>query len=452
MTQIFISYAREHEAFARRLYSEIETWGHVPWLDVINIHPGENFDTAIHVGMEAAEVILGVMTPESLQSENVLDEWAYARENNKRLILLLLCEVSKSQIPPQYIRKQRINLVEDEIEGLAKLKQELMGSQTVKKSKEKVHNQREAIPVYIEQAIAALDQFDPQKHEMAIAALAQSKHPAAQEALTAALNHSSQNIRVKVAITLAKITSENDVRVVPGLIEGVAYGDWVGSDIEETSKYFLVRRNRVIIPTLTKYLVDKNDQLRGAVIEIFTLLAEPADAPVLLKALDREESSELIDQLERTVERMGKTALPALIDALPIVTQRHVKIFVIRTLSKIQDKTATPAIIGKLSDDDRFVRGAAIKALAKLEDLNAVAPLIELLSDEEIVEQLDDDWPSNLPRILRVCDMAAGVLEHKFATPEALEAVQRWKQNFTGNSISVEKLWPDRSKKAKPRS
>lgn len=125
--QVFISYKREDEAFARRLYAEIAAWGYSPWIDVVHIPPGtspntKGWDDAIFDAMKAAEVVIGVMTPASVASENVLDEWDYALRNQKRLFILWLQDILEADIPPRYGRIQRLDFRYDQTAGLGKLR------------------------------------------------------------------------------------------------------------------------------------------------------------------------------------------------------------------------------------------------------------------------------------------------------------------------------------------
>ncbi|MBA3867854.1 MAG: toll/interleukin-1 receptor domain-containing protein [Anaerolineae bacterium] len=125
---VFISYKREEEAFARRLHDEVESWGFEPWLDVLNIQQGEEWDHAIHAGMRAAEIVIGVLTPASLTSKNVLDEWGYALSTDKRLFLLWLQNVPELDIPPRYIRIQRIDCRRNLDDGIAILQRALQSA------------------------------------------------------------------------------------------------------------------------------------------------------------------------------------------------------------------------------------------------------------------------------------------------------------------------------------
>jgi hypothetical protein len=125
---VFISYKREEVEFAKRLYGLIQACNFTPWLDVMNLQPGEDWDSAIHQGLKNAEIVVGVLTQESLASNNVLDEWGYALSTGKRLFLLWLREVDEADIPPRYIRIQRLDLRHDEAAGMESLRAALLSA------------------------------------------------------------------------------------------------------------------------------------------------------------------------------------------------------------------------------------------------------------------------------------------------------------------------------------
>ena len=120
--QIFISYKREDEAFARQLYSQIASWGYSPWLDVMHISADHNWDDAIDVALKASEVVIAVLTPESVASENVKNEWGYAESAQKRLVFVWLRDIPETAIPHRFIRRQRIDFRTDQAVGLSRLK------------------------------------------------------------------------------------------------------------------------------------------------------------------------------------------------------------------------------------------------------------------------------------------------------------------------------------------
>jgi len=72
---VFISYARIDEGFARQIASLLSKEGLSVWIDVEDIPAGERWSNAIQQGLDKAEVMLLIVTPESMASKNVADEW-----------------------------------------------------------------------------------------------------------------------------------------------------------------------------------------------------------------------------------------------------------------------------------------------------------------------------------------------------------------------------------------
>jgi thioredoxin 1 len=122
---VFISYKRENEDFARHLRDLLNEWGFNPWLDVCNIYPGDNWDAKIDQGLKEARVMIGLITPEALNSQHVQDEWAWAKENNRRLILLRLKPFNPETMSHRFIRINYIDLVQNESAGIKSLHQAL---------------------------------------------------------------------------------------------------------------------------------------------------------------------------------------------------------------------------------------------------------------------------------------------------------------------------------------
>lgn len=98
MGHVFISYSRNDydSAFVSLLTaSYLSKWGIEYWRDIEYIRAGEEWDTAIHYALKGAERLLLVMSPESMASPNVHDEWAYAIEQKIPIIPVYLreCEI-----------------------------------------------------------------------------------------------------------------------------------------------------------------------------------------------------------------------------------------------------------------------------------------------------------------------------------------------------------------------
>jgi len=130
-TQVFISYKREYIDFAKRVADKLRDWGYVPWLDVERIRPGENWDNSVFEGLKSSQVIVGVVTPESVKSENVRDEWAWARANSMPFIPLRLRNVPISDIPHTVIRVQHIDFTLDEGKAFGQLADRLAKPATI---------------------------------------------------------------------------------------------------------------------------------------------------------------------------------------------------------------------------------------------------------------------------------------------------------------------------------
>jgi hypothetical protein len=89
MAKIFISYSRKDEAFARQLATRLSGADAQVWIDVEDIPVGQKWSQAIQVGLDDAEVMLVIISPDSMDSSNVADEWQYYLDHNKPVIPVL---------------------------------------------------------------------------------------------------------------------------------------------------------------------------------------------------------------------------------------------------------------------------------------------------------------------------------------------------------------------------
>ncbi len=78
-------------------------------------------------------------------------------------------------------------------------------------------------PPAIQRAVDTLDSANPEERALAIDSLAQTDHPAAREALAAAVQHPVRDVRIRAAFTLAQFM---DTRAVSGLIEALDDENW----------------------------------------------------------------------------------------------------------------------------------------------------------------------------------------------------------------------------------
>ncbi|NDJ78685.1 MAG: TIR domain-containing protein [Chloroflexi bacterium] len=89
MAEVFISYSRKDEEFARWLADNLGNYGVDVWLDVRNISPGVKWSTAIQQALTACRAMIIIISPDSMASKNVEDEWQYYLDQQKILIPVL---------------------------------------------------------------------------------------------------------------------------------------------------------------------------------------------------------------------------------------------------------------------------------------------------------------------------------------------------------------------------
>ena len=94
---IFISYSRREVGFVDDLVRRLEAEKYVVWLDYRSLVAGSPWQDQIYKGITDAEVILLVISKESLASRNVEVEWQRVLGEKKRIILLIFEAV---ELPP----------------------------------------------------------------------------------------------------------------------------------------------------------------------------------------------------------------------------------------------------------------------------------------------------------------------------------------------------------------
>jgi formylglycine-generating enzyme required for sulfatase activity len=106
MPQVFISYARIDEPFARQLAAALSDSGADVWLDVEDIPAGMNWSSAIQQGLDNSELMLVILSPESMSSRNVENEWQFYLDEGKPVVPVLY---RKTRVHFQLNRLQYIN-------------------------------------------------------------------------------------------------------------------------------------------------------------------------------------------------------------------------------------------------------------------------------------------------------------------------------------------------------
>lgn len=123
MTDIFISYSRNDVTFATRLATSLANLGADIWIDVEDIPAGMKWSKAIQQGLASCDVMIVVISPDSMNSPNVEDEWQYYLDKKKSVIPVLL---RQAEVHFQLSRIQYVDFYKQDYDtGFAQLYSEL---------------------------------------------------------------------------------------------------------------------------------------------------------------------------------------------------------------------------------------------------------------------------------------------------------------------------------------
>lgn len=91
----FVSYAREDLEFVLRLAKDLKAKGAKVWMDKLDLRPGQRWENEVESALNACSRMLVIVSPASVASKNVLAEAAYAIDEGKEVIPVLLrdCKV-----------------------------------------------------------------------------------------------------------------------------------------------------------------------------------------------------------------------------------------------------------------------------------------------------------------------------------------------------------------------
>jgi Flp pilus assembly protein TadD len=115
LSKTFFSYSREDSEFVLRLVEDLRAAGADVWLDQLDVGPGQHWDTEIENALQQCPSHVTVLSPNSVESANVMDEVSYALQERKRVIPLLYRDCS---VPFRLRRVQYIDFRTEYAEGL----------------------------------------------------------------------------------------------------------------------------------------------------------------------------------------------------------------------------------------------------------------------------------------------------------------------------------------------
>lgn len=90
----FITYSRSDAGIALQVASYLKSRGSDVWIDQLDIPSGTHWDSAVESALKRCEAVLVLLSPHAVQSPHVLDEIAFALDNQKTVLPVLLgsCE------------------------------------------------------------------------------------------------------------------------------------------------------------------------------------------------------------------------------------------------------------------------------------------------------------------------------------------------------------------------
>ena len=99
MKQLFISYSRKDTEITRRITERLQTDGLEAWVDWQDIPPSIDWMKEIQKGIEDADVVLYLVSPDSISSPICADEVKHAVSNGKRIIPVVVRDFEARTAP-----------------------------------------------------------------------------------------------------------------------------------------------------------------------------------------------------------------------------------------------------------------------------------------------------------------------------------------------------------------
>lgn len=106
----FFSYCREDSEFALKLAEDLKVAGAHVWIDQLDIEPGTPWDRAVEDALTNSPRMLVILSPVSVNSDNVRDEVSFALSRQKRVIPVLYRDCD---VPFRLARLQHIDFRPD---------------------------------------------------------------------------------------------------------------------------------------------------------------------------------------------------------------------------------------------------------------------------------------------------------------------------------------------------
>lgn len=114
----FFSYTRDDSEFVLKLAKELRAVGANLWLDQLDILGGQHWDRTVEKALKSCKGMIAVLSPESVASDNVMDEVSYALDEGNLVVPVL---IRSCDIPYRLRRVQYIDFTADYDTGFSQL-------------------------------------------------------------------------------------------------------------------------------------------------------------------------------------------------------------------------------------------------------------------------------------------------------------------------------------------
>jgi hypothetical protein len=139
-SKYFFSYARSDAEFVLRLARELRAAGAGIWVDKLDILGGERWDQAVEAALRSCQGMIVILSPQSVSSENVMDEVSFALGAKKLIVPVIKAEC---EVPFRLRRLQHVEFTSDFHDGLAELLKALRIQRTLQPD---VRSSMDAVP------------------------------------------------------------------------------------------------------------------------------------------------------------------------------------------------------------------------------------------------------------------------------------------------------------------
>jgi hypothetical protein len=107
---VFVSYSRADWNKVQAITHELRGFGVHPWVDFLEIRPGDQWQDTIHRALDAAAALIICLSPLALESYRIPDEIRAAQARGKKVIPVVVEPVEMSALPPSILEIQMLRL------------------------------------------------------------------------------------------------------------------------------------------------------------------------------------------------------------------------------------------------------------------------------------------------------------------------------------------------------